>query len=326
MPLFSRPSAIKACALLAPWLVFAAPAGAQSGEIDPPPPPPAPQMPAPQPGPGTGSAGEPVKPGPPTALDRYQECFQQMIDSGASDNAFMRQCLGIEETAPADQKSAKRFSRDDANAVLESSLKNLEVCYNQLLERSQSLQLIPEGVIDPVIAVGDKGQVTGINFEPTQFMDIGLLECAKKKLTALSFKKAPAGTVIKTSIRFNATGPKRVGKASLVKGGPRLSGPAFELSSKDILAVFQKYSPRVRACYDDLVKRSPKSGGTVAVDLTVNAAGRVRKVHYRENTISDRRFKNCVTTQLKTFRFPKPVSEEDVVVRYPSFVFSPQKQ
>lgn len=298
-------------------------AAAQSGEIDPPPPPPAPQAPLQTTPEGSTDAEKARTPG---ALDRYQECFQQMIDSGASDNSFMRQCLGLEGQAPEAAEKTKVFSKDDANAVLETAMKGLDGCYNQLLERSQSLQLIPEGVIDPVIAVGEKGQVSGVNFDPTQFMDIGLLACVKKKLSTLEFRKAPPGTVIKTSVRFSVSGPKRVGKAVLVKGGPRLSGPAFELSSKDILAVFRKYSPRVRACYDELIGRSPKAGGTVAVDLTVNAAGKVRKVHYRENTISDRRFKNCVTTQLKTFRFPKPASEEDIVVKYPSFIFSPQKQ
>lgn len=287
-------------------------------EIDPPAPPPAPVTPA---------APAPVStapPGPPSALDRYQDCFQQMIDSGANDNNFMRQCLGLEEQKPADSMS-KSFSRDDAAAVIEASLKSLETCYNLLLERSQALHLIPEGVIDPVLSVDEKGSVTKVNFEPTQFMDVGLLECIQKKMLSFNFKKAPSDTVIKMSLRFNVTGTKRVGRVSLMKGYPRLSGPAYELSSKDVLAVFQKYSPRVRACYDELLKKSPKAGGTVAVNLVINSIGKVRKVIFRENTISDRKFRNCITTQLKTFRFPKPAGEDDAVVKYPAFVFSPKK-
>lgn len=299
---------------------FLASPSVHADEIDPPEPPPAPGSPAPP------EVVPTTHPGPPSALDRYQQCFQQMIDSGSNDNIFMRQCLGLEEQKPVGAGSRSYFNRDDAAAVVEASLKPLDTCYNQLLERSMALHMIPEGVIDPTLTVDEKGVVSKVNFEPTQFMDVGLLECLQKKLLGFIFKKAPPATVIKLSLRLKVTGTKRVGKVSLMKGYPRLSGPAYEVSSKDILAVFQKYSPRVRACYDDLLKKSPKAGGTIGVDLIVNSIGKVRRVVFRENTLTDKKFRNCVTTQLKTFRFPKPVGEEDFVVKYPAFVFSPKPE
>lgn len=298
--------------------------GSASGEIDPPPPPPAPQS-QPQP----MRERDPVKAAQPSALERYQECFQEMIDTGANENSFMRQCLGIEDQLISENEKKPRITHDDVNAILTPALsgsKGIEGCYGELIERSKSLQLIPEGVIDPVLTIGDKGNVKAVAFNPTQFMDVSLLECVRKRLAALSFRKAAPDTVIKTSLRFGATGAKRIPKVTLVPGYPRLSGPSFGFSERDVFVVFQKYSPRIRGCYDDLTKRNPKASGTVTVELTVNLEGRVKRINYHEVTIQDRRFKACVNTQLKTFRFPKPAGDEDIVVRYPPFTFTPASQ
>jgi hypothetical protein len=257
------------------------------------------------------------------ALERYQECFQQMIDAGISDNQYMRECLDIADVKKPSQPSAAKLSGAEAEAIVKAGLKPLEVCYANLLERSKSVSLVPEGMVNPTLKLGSKGEVQEAIFEPGQIVDLTLLECFKAKIKAFDFKKASPGTTLKLQLRLSATGPKKMAKVALVKGFPKLVGDAYALSEQDILAVFRKHAPKVRGCYEDFLKVQSKASGRVAVDLVVSGNGRVRKVVYKENTISDKKFKSCITKELKGFVFPKLGIDSDTVVKYPPFVFSP---
>ena len=292
--------------LFCSWQAFAQ-------DIDPPP---APEAPKP-----VQKEEEVVGTSP--ALERYQECFQQMIDAGISDNQYMRECLDIADVKKPSPSSAAKLSAEEAEAVVIAGLKPLEVCYASLLERSKSVSLVPEGMVNPSLKLGPKGEVLETVFEAGQIIDLTLLECFKAKVKTLDFKKATPGTVVKLQFRLSATGAKKSAKVALAKGFPKLVGPAYSVSEQDILAVFRRHAPKVRACYEDFLKASPKASGRVAVDLVVKGNGRVRKVTYKENTINDKKFKSCVTKELKGFVFPKTGSDTDTVVKYPPFVFSP---
>jgi hypothetical protein len=257
------------------------------------------------------------------ALERYQECFQQMIDAGISDNQYMRECLDIDDVKKPTPGSAAKLSEEEATSVLVGGLKPLEACYQSLLDRSKSLSLVPEGMINPHLKLGPKGEVTDITFETGQIVDLTLLECFKSKLKSLNFKKATPGTTLRLQYRLSAVGSKKSAKVALAKGFPKMLGPSYNLTDEDILAVFRRHAPKVRACYEDLLKTTPKATGQIAVDLVVKANGRVKKVVYKENTLTDKKFKSCVSTQLKNFVFPKSGSSSDTVVKYPPFVFAP---
>lgn len=290
------------------WQVFAQ-------DIDPPP---APESPKPVP-------KEVDVVGMSPALERYQECFQQMIDAGISDNQYMRECLDIADVKKPSPAAAGRLSESDAEAVVSGGVKSLEPCYASLLDRSKSLSLVPEGSVNPSLKLGPKGEVIELVFETGQIVDLTFLECFKSKLMTLDFKKSLPGTIVRLQYRLSAVGPKKSAKVILAKGYPKLVGQAYSLSDQDILAVFRRHAPKVRGCYEDFLKVSPKASGRVAVDLVVKGSGRVRKVIYKENTITDKKFKSCVTTQLKSFVFPKTGTDSDTVVKYPPFVFSPGK-
>jgi hypothetical protein len=257
------------------------------------------------------------------ALERYQECFQQMIDAGISDNQYMRECLDIDDVKKPTPGSTAKLSEQEATSVVMGGVKPLEVCYQGLLDRSKSLSLVPEGMINPHLTLGPKGEVTEVKFETGQIVDLTLLECFKSNLKILNFKKATPGTSLRLQYRLSAVGSKKSARVALAKGFPKMVGPSYSLSDQDILAVFRRHAPKVRACYEDLLKTAPKATGQIAVDLVVKANGRVKKVVYKENTLTDKKFKSCVSTQLKNFVFPKSGSSADTIVKYPPFVFSP---
>jgi len=288
------------------WQVFAQ-------DIDPPP---APEPPKPVQKEEDVTATSP-------ALERYQECFQQMIDAGISDNQYMRECLDLGDGRKPTPSSAAKLSEDQASSVVKASIKPLEACYTSLLERSKSLALTPEGMVNPSLKLGPKGEVADVVFEPGQIVDLTLLECFKSKLKTLDFKKSSPGTAVRLQFRLSTSGSKKLAKVVLAKGYPKLVGPAYSLSDQDILAVFRKHAPKVRSCYENFLKTAPNASGRVAVDLVVRSNGRVRRVNFKENTISDKKFKSCITTQLKSFIFPKTGTDGDTIVKYPPFVFSP---
>jgi len=258
------------------------------------------------------------------ALERYQECFQQMIDAGISDNQYMRECLDIEIKKPTPTPSMQLTEPEALSVVnANANIRPLEACYVGLLDRSKSLSLTPQGVINPSLKLGPKGEVVDVNFQSGQIVDLTFLECFKSKLKSLNFKKSAPETSVQIRYKLAVVGPKKSARVTLVKGFPKLLGPAYSLSEQDILAVFRRHVSKVRACYDDLLKTSPNISGKVAVELVVKGNGRVRRVVYKENSISDKKFKSCISTQFKSFVFPRTGTASDTVVRYPPLTFAP---
>jgi len=302
---------------------------ASAAEIDPPPPPPAPGMPRPAAAPA--SAPTAVH-GEPTALDRYQDCFQKMIDVGATDNVFMRHCLGIPDRParrhPGADGRLDELRPGDVAAVVKKGLPGLEECYDKLLQASHALGFTPEGAVDPHFAVTSAGQVESVAFAATSMTDVSLLTCMRERIKSWTFPRTNYGDrlAVRLSLRLKAKTNVKSETASVTlrRGFPRLSGLGYGLSPADVLTIFRQNAPHVRACYNELVKRKPHAGGRAAVDLIVSAAGRVSRVSYREFTLDDASFKSCMTAQLKHWRFPRPLSGESTTVRYPPFVFQPR--
>ncbi len=267
----------------------------------------------------------------PSTLDRYQDCFQKMIDAGSNDNAFMKKCLGLSER-PAPKKGpngeAPFLTKTDVAEVVERSLPALGECYDKLLVQGKDLGVTPEGNVDPRFDVLTDGAVDAVAFEPTSMTDVGLLGCIRQKMKAWTFPKSNYGEklAVRLSLRLHVAGSGKTakGQISVAKGFPKLNGPGYGLAPEEVLAVFRKNVAKVRQCYDDLVKKKPGETGKAAVDLVVSTQGRVTKVVYRELSLGDDAFKTCVTGQLKKWKFPKPRSGEPTTVKYPPFVFAPQ--
>jgi hypothetical protein len=257
-------------------------------------------------------------------VERYQKCFQKMIDLGASDNEYMKRCLGI---APRPTRKGPKgdllyLDKRDVQAVAVDRLEDLETCYAKLLQQTKKLGVEPAGHVEPKLTIKPSGSVGDVRFEPTTLTDAGLLGCVKDRLRKWRFPPvSESGDITATfSFRLKATAQGKPA-ASLAKGYPKLSGPGYAISSEDMLAIFRKNIGKLRGCYDALLKRRPGVSGKAGVDLVVGATGRVARVSLRGVEPDDERFQGCLAKELKTWQFPRPRSGEPTKVSYPPFEF-----
>ena len=102
-------------------------------------------------------------------------------------------------------------------------------------------------------------------------------------------------------------------------GDPVVSGG---LTAGEISSVIRKNLNQIRHCYEQYLQRIPGKAGKVAVKFTINKSGRTSSVAIRRSNISDRSFRNCISSRIKTWKFPRPRGGSNVTVNYP-FVFNP---
>ena len=102
-------------------------------------------------------------------------------------------------------------------------------------------------------------------------------------------------------------------------GDPVVSGG---LTAGEISSVIRKNLNQIRHCYEQYLQRSPGKSGKVSVKFLINKGGRTSSVSIRRSNISDRSFRSCITSRIKTWKFPRPRGGSNVTVNYP-FVFNP---
>jgi hypothetical protein len=280
-----------------------------------PPPPPAP-LPEPAPGAPTGNP----------AIDKYQHCFQKMIDAGKADNAYMRKCLGLEPKGSKKLPPGERatLTREEVGEVAAKGLPALRECYEKHLTKTKALGMTPEGVVEPTFDVRPDGAVEGLGYASASVNDLNLLTCLRDQIAAWRFPKTAGSDKLSVRLAFQlAVDERRKGRVSIVKGHPKLAGPGLGYAAEELLAVFRKNAAGVRQCYDKLLARKPLASGVAAVDVTVGPRGRVSKVAYRQLTVDDPTFKACLSGAIKKWKFPRPRSGDDVVAKYPPWSFVP---
>lgn len=294
---------------------------AGAGEHDPPPPPPAPADLPPTPRPGQAAA--PEAPDSPQ-LTRYQDCFQKMIDAGVADNTFMKRCLGLPEQTTKRTGAAAPLSTDEAEKALKDAIPELKLCYDKAQLAWKDLGVKPNGALAFKIAA-PKGVVQSVTFDHG-LTDATLIGCFRERLKAIGLRKNEVEGPVEIYARYvlrPAAAPVKLDEDAL-----KLSGPAYGIAPEDALAVFRKNAPKVRKCWDEVVKKKKDATGRLAATLTVSEKGRVVGVSYREFSVSDERqkdsFKACVSRELKRWKFPKPRAGEAVPVEYPPFDFRPR--
>ena len=106
---------------------------------------------------------------------------------------------------------------------------------------------------------------------------------------------------------------------SMPPGDPVVSGG---LTAGEISSVIRKNLNQIRHCYEQYLQRSPGKSGKVTVKFIINKGGRTSSVGVRKSNISDRSFRSCITSRIKTWKFPRPRGGSNVTVNYP-FVFNP---
>src|SRR5690606_26744221 len=106
-------------------------------DVVPPPPPPE-QKPSPT-----------IEPAPsvPPLLDRYQNCFDKLVEQGSTDQKFMRHCLGlVPQTTP--EGRLEFLTREELKEGDEKRTRELTKCYAKTLHAAKSLSVYPHGIFD----------------------------------------------------------------------------------------------------------------------------------------------------------------------------------
>lgn len=89
---------------------------------------------------------------------------------------------------------------------------------------------------------------------------------------------------------------------------------------KDVInAVVQKYRSQIRFCYDAALQRSPGLRGKVVVAFTIQPNGTVSYAGIKDSTIGDSGLEGCMTSKIRTWKFPQP--EAPVVTEVSAYPF-----
>lgn len=260
-------------------------------------------------------------PGGNAVIDRYQNCIQKMIDTGRSDNAFMRKCLGLGKPRKR-SADVPGGSTDHAEVtrVVSQGLPSLRQCYETHLSKSKALGVLPEGRIEPKFEIRIEGQVQALTFAAAGVNDLTLLECFRDRILTWRFSQSANPRSVELAFQL-AIDSKKQAKVTLLPGFPKLNTQGF--TTEELLTVFQKYASKVRVCYDQLLARKPQAAGVVGVDVSVDPRGRSKRVHFRQFTVEDASFQACLTSTIKLWQFPKPRSGQETIAQYPPWTFSP---
>jgi hypothetical protein len=104
----------------------------------------------------------------------------------------------------------------------------------------------------------------------------------------------------------------------LLSAKPDVQG---EIDPELIRKVVHDHRAQIRACYEQELNSKPKLAGKVTTAWTIDAAGLVTESHVAESTLGDNAVERCVTSRIKTWRFPIPKGGGEVFVTYP-FIFT----
>lgn len=119
--------------------------------------------------------------------------------------------------------------------------------------------------------------------------------------------------------RGDGSGGKGRANVSVPPGDPVVEGG---LTAQEVQAVIRANLNQIRHCYEQLLQRSPSSGGKIKVTFTVAPNGRVSAASISESSIDDSVMKGCVSGKVVRWQFPQPRGGQPVSVTYP-FVFNP---
>jgi outer membrane biosynthesis protein TonB len=111
----------------------------------------------------------------------------------------------------------------------------------------------------------------------------------------------------------------RVG-VKVVPGG---EGEAFSgtIDKEAIRRVIRANERIIRTCYERELNRTPDLVGKLTIEFDIGEKGVVLRAAVKVNELGNRNVAECLTSRLKTWRFPEPPTNEVVTVAYP-FAFS----
>ena len=90
-----------------------------------------------------------------------------------------------------------------------------------------------------------------------------------------------------------------------------------------ILRVIRNNVQQIRTCYERELNRNPNLSGKIVLEWDIIEEGQATAVKTKENSMSTNNVATCLTSRLRTWRFPEPPEDQIARVTFP-FVFSPK--
>ncbi|OGQ23905.1 MAG: hypothetical protein A2138_10850, partial [Deltaproteobacteria bacterium RBG_16_71_12] len=79
-----------------------------------------------------------------------------------------------------------------------------------------------------------------------------------------------------------------------------------ELSKEEIMKVINQHIGEIQFCYEKQLRTTPGLSGRVVLEWTVNTHGRVTVVKVAQSSLASTDATNCMTSKLKSWKFPNP--------------------
>jgi hypothetical protein len=146
-----------------------------------------------------------------------------------------------------------------------------------------------------------------------------------------SAKGAGGSGTLRGGGSLRASGPGEVGTGEragerAVKGMVKDSAPTDVDGSLDPSIIAKEIRSRlgaIKACYEAGLKRNPNIGGKVQLRFEISSVGKVTSAEIENDTMHDEEVASCITSRVKTWRFPAPAGGS-VQFSYP-FIFQASK-
>ncbi len=97
------------------------------------------------------------------------------------------------------------------------------------------------------------------------------------------------------------------GKVTKMSSGAKIGG---SLSQEDVLRVINSNIHAIQACYERALMSTPTLSGRIAMDWTVSSSGSVKNVRVRSSTMGNPKVADCMSAQIKRWKFPRPKGGE----------------
>jgi hypothetical protein len=141
----------------------------------------------------------------------------------------------------------------------------------------------------------------------------------KRRVEAPSLRAAEGEPVRLAMIETLSSSVGSASRGSLVK--QVAAAPTLPLDQETIGKTVRQQMPRIRACYERVIKQDPAARGKIVMRWTISADGSVNGVGIESDEVGSEQFAGCASRSVAKWRFPKGV--EDVAVAYP-FVMAPR--
>lgn len=266
--------------------------------------------------PNPSAQGGQLPPSTPSTLDRFQDCFDKLVDKQSTDQKFMRNCLGLTPHKRSDGRF-EYLTREELKSGDDKRTEDVRACYKNTLMATKNLNIYPQGILDIFLRIDKEGAVKVFRIGKKSIQDSAVLTCIDRIAKTWTF---PQTTVVKTiPIRYqwilNADKDRKP-KVMLADGYPKISKPPG-LTPAEIIPVIQASSDSIRNCYEVLLRTEPSAQGRIIVEMLVGKQGQVRRSKIIHSELPQPSIQECIIAQTSRLRFTAPRGGKPFAVRYP---------